>query len=80
VWPAALPVRGHWSWAWPPATPPADESNVPLPAGGIGPQAVEGGLAQTGAQLWPSAAGAVLLIAGIALLRVRGRRAVSRHR
>ncbi|MEU0083026.1 DUF1996 domain-containing protein [Streptomyces sp. NPDC006274] len=66
--------------ATPAATDPAGESNVPLPAGGIAPQAVEGGLARTGAQLWPSAAGAVLLIAGIALMRVRGRREVPRHR
>ncbi|MGW7359933.1 DUF1996 domain-containing protein [Streptomyces sp. NPDC054802] len=78
--PAATPTTSAPAPAAPPATPPADESNVPLPAGGIAPQAVEGGLARTGAQLWPSAAGAVLLIAGIALLRVRGRRAVPRHR
>ncbi|MGX1507244.1 UNVERIFIED_CONTAM: LPXTG-motif cell wall-anchored protein [Streptomyces graminofaciens] len=41
---------------------------------------MEGGLAETGAQLWPSAAGAVLLIVGIALLRVRTRREGPRHR
>ncbi|WP_232839184.1 DUF1996 domain-containing protein [Streptomyces triticisoli] len=33
------------------------------------PQAVKGGLAETGAQLWPAAAGAVLVIAGFVLLR-----------
>jgi hypothetical protein len=34
------------------------------------PQAVgEGGLADTGAQLWPAAAGAVLVIAGFVVLR-----------
>ncbi|MHC3455635.1 DUF1996 domain-containing protein [Streptomyces prasinus] len=38
------------------------------------PQAVSGGLADTGAQLWPAAVGAVLLVAGVVLLR-RVRRA-----
>ncbi|CAM5513651.1 hypothetical protein SHIRM173S_11277 [Streptomyces hirsutus] len=38
------------------------------------PQAVNGGLADTGAQLWPAALGAVLLVAGVVLLR-RVRRA-----
>ncbi|WP_309234985.1 DUF1996 domain-containing protein [Streptomyces lunaelactis] len=38
------------------------------------PQGSRGGLAATGAQLWPSAAGAVLLIVGIVLLRTRNRR------
>ncbi|MGY0065508.1 DUF1996 domain-containing protein [Streptomyces sp. QTS137] len=33
------------------------------------PQAVNGGLADTGAQLWPAAVGAVLLVAGVVLLR-----------
>ncbi|MFD6325197.1 DUF1996 domain-containing protein [Streptomyces sp. NPDC058442] len=33
------------------------------------PQTVSGGLAETGAQLWPAAAGAVLVIAGFVLLR-----------
>ncbi|MCX2927135.1 DUF1996 domain-containing protein [Streptomyces sp. NEAU-W12] len=33
------------------------------------PQAVNGGLADTGAQLWPAAVGAVLLVAGVMLLR-----------
>ncbi|GAA0925346.1 DUF1996 domain-containing protein [Streptomyces thermoalcalitolerans] len=33
------------------------------------PQAVRGGLASTGAQLWPAAAGAVLVIVGFVLLR-----------
>ncbi|MEW2636106.1 DUF1996 domain-containing protein [Streptomyces sp. NPDC048389] len=64
----------------PPAATPAGESNVPVPAGGVAPQAVEGGLAETGARLWPSAAGAVLLIAGVALLRVRTRPAAARRR
>ncbi|WP_404797960.1 DUF1996 domain-containing protein [Streptomyces pristinaespiralis] len=63
-----------------PAPPTAGGSNIPVPAGEAAPQAVEGGLAETGAQLWPSAAGAVLLIVGIALLRVRTRREGPRHR
>lgn len=33
------------------------------------PQAVNGGLADTGAQLWPAAVGALLLVAGVVLLR-----------
>ncbi|MFF8103204.1 DUF1996 domain-containing protein [Streptomyces sp. NPDC016640] len=33
------------------------------------PQAVTGGLAETGAQLWPAAAGAVLVVAGFVVLR-----------
>ncbi|WP_406729917.1 DUF1996 domain-containing protein [Streptomyces sp. GD-15H] len=33
------------------------------------PQAVSGGLAETGAQLWPAAAGAVLVVTGFVLLR-----------
>ncbi|MEU6095266.1 DUF1996 domain-containing protein [Streptomyces sp. NPDC047079] len=40
------------------------------------PQAVTGGLAETGAHLWPAAAGAVLVIAGLVLLRRIGRRSV----
>ncbi|MEU9351307.1 DUF1996 domain-containing protein [Streptomyces griseoloalbus] len=38
-------------------------------ADGTGPQAVTGGLAETGTQLWPAAAGAVLVIAGFVVLR-----------
>ncbi|MEV4682898.1 DUF1996 domain-containing protein [Streptomyces kurssanovii] len=62
------------------SAPTADGSNVPLPNGDAAPQAVEGGLAETGAQLWPSAAGAVLLIVGVVLLRMRPRPAVTRRR
>jgi hypothetical protein len=40
------------------------------------PQAVTGGLAETGAHLWPAAAGAVLLIVGLLLLRRTGRRSM----
>ncbi|WP_193512903.1 DUF1996 domain-containing protein [Streptomyces griseoloalbus] len=36
---------------------------------GTEPQAVTGGLAETGTQLWPAAAGAVLVIAGFVVLR-----------
>ncbi|MFF8940309.1 DUF1996 domain-containing protein [Streptomyces paradoxus] len=43
---------------------------TPSDASGTEPQAVgEGGLADTGAQLWPAAAGAVLVIAGFVVLR-----------
>ncbi|MFF7856216.1 DUF1996 domain-containing protein [Streptomyces sp. NPDC007904] len=38
-------------------------------ADGTEPQAVSGGLAETGAQLWPAAAGAVLVVAGVVVLR-----------
>jgi hypothetical protein len=63
-----------------PAPATAGRPNVPVSNGDVVPQAVEGGLAETGAQLWPSAAGAVLLIVGVVLLRVRTRREVPRHR
>ncbi|WP_279632571.1 DUF1996 domain-containing protein [Streptomyces sp. Tu 2975] len=62
------------------SAPAAGGSNVPVPNGDADPQAVEGGLAETGAQLWPSAAGAVLLIVGVVLLRMRPRPAVTRRR
>ncbi|MER6614149.1 DUF1996 domain-containing protein [Streptomyces xantholiticus] len=66
-----------------PASPTAtnSEPTPSVPNGGVGaPQAAEGALARTGAQLWPSAAGAALLITGVALLRVRTRPVVPRHR
>ncbi|MFF3326290.1 DUF1996 domain-containing protein [Streptomyces sp. NPDC002889] len=60
-------------------TPDAGGTGVVADAGSE-PQAGQGGLAATGAQLWPSAAGAVLLIAGIVLLRTtRTRRETARH-
>ncbi|WP_328681793.1 DUF1996 domain-containing protein [Streptomyces sp. NBC_00322] len=60
---------------------PAVGKNDLVPDGGGEQQAGAGGLAATGAQLWPSAAGAVLLIAGIVLLRTRRTpRGVARHR
>ncbi|MGW2559165.1 DUF1996 domain-containing protein [Streptomyces sp. NPDC001514] len=63
----------------PQATPDARKNN-PVPDTVNEPQAAGGGLAATGAQLWPSAAGAALLIAGIVLLRTRNRREHARHR
>ena len=42
----------------------------PAEAGGVTePQAVSGGLADTGTQLWPAAAGGLLVLAGFVLLR-----------
>ncbi|KAA0942247.1 DUF1996 domain-containing protein [Streptomyces apricus] len=42
----------------------------PAEAGGVTePQAVTGGLAETGTQLWPAAAGALLVLGGFVLLR-----------
>ena len=61
-------------------TPDGAGENSLAPAGGGERQAGQGGLAATGTQLWPSAAGAVLLIAGIVLLRTRTRRETARHR
>ncbi|MFJ4845546.1 MULTISPECIES: DUF1996 domain-containing protein [unclassified Streptomyces] len=42
---------------------------APSPAGQAGRQEISGGLANTGANLWPAALGAVLAIAGFVLLR-----------
>ncbi|MDQ0585106.1 hypothetical protein QF030_007284 [Streptomyces rishiriensis] len=42
--------------------------------GGTEPQAVQGGLAETGANLWPAAAGGLLVIAGFAVLFRNARR------
>ncbi|MFF3249209.1 DUF1996 domain-containing protein [Streptomyces sp. NPDC002870] len=61
-------------------TPDGAGENSLAPADGGERQAGQGGLAATGTQLWPSAAGAVLLIAGIVLLRTRTRRETARHR
>ncbi|MEJ8661246.1 DUF1996 domain-containing protein [Streptomyces sp. MS1.AVA.4] len=62
------------------STPDARQT-TPVPDSGTEPQASRGGLAATGAQLWPSAAGAALLIAGIVLLRTRNRsERAARHR
>ncbi|MFF9864646.1 DUF1996 domain-containing protein [Streptomyces sp. NPDC013953] len=56
------------------AAPPREQDatgsvgNEPAANGADTSQAADGGLASTGAQLWPSAAGALLLIGGAALL------------
>ncbi|MGW0824482.1 DUF1996 domain-containing protein [Streptomyces sp. NPDC002845] len=51
-------------------TPTAGTEAPPAEAGsGTEPQAITGGLAETGAQLWPAAAGGVLVLAGLVLLR-----------
>ncbi|MEU6371067.1 DUF1996 domain-containing protein [Streptomyces sp. NPDC046931] len=54
--------------------PSAEGGVAPSAEPGTQPQAVTGGLAETGAHLWPAAAGAVLVIAGLVLLRRIGRR------
>ncbi|MEU0667515.1 DUF1996 domain-containing protein [Streptomyces lavendulocolor] len=51
--------------------PPANE---PVANGAGASQAAEGGLASTGAELWPSAAGALLLLGGAALMWMGRRR------
>ncbi|MEV0174594.1 DUF1996 domain-containing protein [Streptomyces sp. NPDC050803] len=48
---------------------PSDAGTSAAPADGTEPQTVGGGLADTGATLWPAAAGAVLLLCGVVLLR-----------
>jgi hypothetical protein len=53
------------------AEPPTDTGAV---TGGIEQQAVQGGLAETGADLWPGALGALLVIAGFVVLRRTARR------
>ncbi|MFF8941615.1 DUF1996 domain-containing protein [Streptomyces sp. NPDC014864] len=44
-------------------------TQAPPPGAQAAPQTVGGSLAETGAQLWPAAAGALLVIAGFVLLR-----------
>ncbi|WP_310432793.1 DUF1996 domain-containing protein [Streptomyces sp. 3330] len=63
-----------------PVTPP-EQSQTPAGTGadttdpdGTEPQAVQGGLAETGADLWPAAAGGLLVIAGFAVLFRNARR------
>ncbi|MDX3802762.1 DUF1996 domain-containing protein [Streptomyces sp. AK04-3B] len=51
--------------------PPADTGVV---TGGTEQQAVQGGLAETGANLWPGALGALLVIGGFVVLRRNARR------
>jgi hypothetical protein len=49
---------------------PTSSAPTPSAPSRTEPQAVgQGGLADTGAQLWPAAAGAVLVIAGFVVLR-----------
>ncbi|WAZ26113.1 DUF1996 domain-containing protein [Streptomyces cinnabarinus] len=61
------------------ATPTPSQAAVgaeqEAPAYGTAPQTAGGSLADTGAKLWPAAAGAVLLLVGIVLLRQVRRRA-----
>ncbi|MGW2046463.1 DUF1996 domain-containing protein [Streptomyces sp. NPDC001858] len=49
-------------------TPPADTGAGNLP-GGTEPQAVQGDLAETGANVWPGVLGALLVIGGFVVLR-----------
>ncbi|MEU1455922.1 DUF1996 domain-containing protein [Streptomyces avermitilis] len=48
---------------------PATGGKASAAAAGTEPQAVNGGLADTGARMWPAAVGGILLIAGCVLLR-----------
>ncbi|WNO71311.1 DUF1996 domain-containing protein [Streptomyces sp. AM8-1-1] len=57
-------------------TPPRAYNTPAQVANAAAPQ---GGLADTGARMWPLAAGALLLVAGVVLLRVRGRGGSARH-
>ncbi|MFJ1807156.1 MULTISPECIES: DUF1996 domain-containing protein [unclassified Streptomyces] len=47
---------------------PADTGAGTTVPGGTEPQAVQGGLAETGANLWPAAGGGLLVLAGFAVL------------
>ncbi|MFJ3306564.1 DUF1996 domain-containing protein [Streptomyces sp. NPDC086549] len=59
------------------AQSPAPGANDPTAAAAqTEPQAVQGGLAETGAHLWPAGIGALLVIAGFVVLRRMGRRSV----
>ncbi|MFF3465210.1 DUF1996 domain-containing protein [Streptomyces sp. NPDC001984] len=51
-------------------------ADAPSAAAQTEPQAVQGGLAETGANLWPAALGALLVIAGFVVLRRMGRRSM----
>ncbi|MFJ8791978.1 DUF1996 domain-containing protein [Streptomyces sp. NPDC102462] len=59
----------------PAGTPDAAQAGDPTAAGRPAPQTAQGGLAHTGAQLWPGALGAALVIAGFVVLRRTGHRA-----
>ncbi|MGW4607709.1 DUF1996 domain-containing protein [Streptomyces sp. NPDC004532] len=67
------PVTGDATAA---AAAPAGGGDTSVPPAQTEPQAVTGGLAETGAQLWPAAIGGVLVIMGLLLLRRIGRRSV----
>lgn len=54
-------------------SPPTTSPGTVVP-GGTQPQAVQGGLAETGANLWPAAGGGVLVIAGFVVLWRNARR------
>ncbi|QJT07321.1 DUF1996 domain-containing protein [Streptomyces asoensis] len=63
--PAATPEQSQ--------TPAGTGADTTIP-GGTEPQAVQGGLAETGANLWPAAAGGLLVIAGFGVLFRNARR------
>ncbi|MFD9318496.1 DUF1996 domain-containing protein [Streptomyces sp. NPDC060053] len=70
---------GSPATAAPAATPeqsqtPAGTGDDTITPGGTEPQAVQGGLAETGANLWPAAAGGLLVIAGFGVLFRNARR------
>ncbi|MGQ4332286.1 DUF1996 domain-containing protein [Streptomyces hayashii] len=56
------------------STPPPADTGSGATVGGTEPQAVQGGLAETGANLWPGALGALLVIGGFVVLRRSTRR------
>ncbi|MET7369974.1 DUF1996 domain-containing protein [Streptomyces sp. NPDC005566] len=63
-----------------PVTGPVAQNAGSVPQAGERTPPGKGALASTGAQWWPSAAGAVLLIVGVLLLRTRPRRQATRGR
>ncbi|POX46187.1 DUF1996 domain-containing protein [Streptomyces sp. Ru72] len=69
------PAIGEATSAAPSAVSTTAPATDPSAAPGTAPQSVSGGgLAETGAHLWPAAAGAVLVIAGLVVLRRSARR------
>lgn len=80
----SAPASGSGGEIGAPATAPAttpEQSQTPADTGAAGtipggtePQAVQGGLAETGANLWPAAAGGLLVIAGFFVLFRNARR------
>lgn len=63
-----------------PVTGVVGQSTGSVPQAEKGTPPGKGALASTGAQWWPSAAGAVLLIVGVLLFRARPRRQATRDR